>query len=221
MEDQLNVLSLREQVYRYLRKQMAMGALTPGTTVNIGKIAEQLGISKTPLRDALIHLEVEGFVTILPRRGVRVNVMTLDDVRHAYDAAGMVEGAIVRDCFDKITPSHIDRLERLNEQMIRDIKKDDFTTLFETNLEFHDVYIELSDNRLLKKFIRPIKHRLYDFPRQNYIQAWELRNCREHDDFITELKSGDPRKAAQVLKGVHWSFEVQKQFIQQFYGLEG
>lgn len=221
MEEQLNVLSLREQVYMYLRKQMTMGALIPGATINIGQIARQLGISKTPLRDALIHLEVEGFVTILPRRGVRVNVLTLDDVRHAYDAAGMVEAAIVKDCFDRVTPAHIDELERLNDKMINDIRNNDFTTLFETNLEFHDVYIELSDNVLLKKFIRPIKHRLYDFPRQNYIPDWEMRNCQEHQTFIDNLKNNEPEKAADVLKDLHWSFEIQKQFIKLFYRLKG
>ena len=72
---------------------MNLGFLLPGSTINIGEIAKQLGISKTPLRDALIHLEMEGFVTILPRRGVRVNVFELQDVKNAYDAIGLVEAA--------------------------------------------------------------------------------------------------------------------------------
>ncbi len=220
MEDKLNVLSLREQVYAYLRKQMTQGSLTPGSTVNIGKIAEQLGISKTPLRDALIHLEVEGFVTILPRRGVRVNTLTLADVKNAYDAVGMVEASIVTDCFDKIQPDHISQLEKLNKTMIADIKRNDFTRLFKTNLQFHDVYLDISDNDLLKKFILPIKHRLYDFPRFRYIDDWELRNCAEHRVFIDHLKSGDARKAAHTLKDIHWSFEVQEDFIKQFYNLD-
>ncbi len=84
-----------------MRKQMNLGALLPGSTINIGKIAKQLGISKTPLRDALIHLEVEGFVTILPRRGVCVNVLELCDVKNAYNAIGMVEASIVMECFRK------------------------------------------------------------------------------------------------------------------------
>lgn len=220
MEEQFTVVSLREQVYNYLRKEMAMGVLTPGSTINIGKIASQLGISKTPLRDALIHLEVEGFVSILPRRGVRVNTLTLADVKKAYDAVGMVEAAIVLNCCMQITSRHIDELERLNEKMIADIKKNDFSRLFHTNLLFHDVYINVSDNELLKNFILPIKHRLYDFPRQNYIAEWEMRNCREHRQFINQLKERDFKAAAQTLKSVHWSFEVQEDFIRRFYHLD-
>jgi len=217
MNDQLNVLSLREQVYTYLRKQMSLGALFPGSTINIGKIASQLGISKTPLRDALIHLEVEGFVKILPRRGVCVNALAIWDVKNAYDAIGMVEASIVLNNFDKITPSHILQLEKLNKIMIQDVEKNDFTRLFMTNLQFHDVYLDISDNELIKKFILPIKQRLYDFPRQNYIKEWEMKNCEEHQQFIHYLKQKNPDQAAKVLKDVHWSFEYQKNFIKKFY----
>jgi DNA-binding GntR family transcriptional regulator len=217
MEEQLNTLSLREQVYTYLRKQMTIGALLPGATINIGKIATQLGISKTPLRDALIHLEIEGFVTILPRRGVQVNFLELTDVKNAYDAIGMVEASIVMDCFEKFMPAHISKLEKLNEIMICDIENSDFQRLFRTNLEFHDVYLSVSDNQLLKNFILPIKQRLYDFPRQNYLKEWEMRNCREHQEFIKFLKEKNPKKAAKVLKDVHWSYAFQEKFIKKFY----
>lgn len=219
MDGQLNMLSLREQVYAYLRQQMNVGRLLPGSTINIGEIASQLGISKTPLRDALIHLEVEGFVTILPRRGVKVNVLGLMDVRNAYDAVGMVESSIIMDCFDRIKPFHIEQLEAMNVIMMTDIENNDFENLFRNNIQFHDVFINLSDNELLKKFILPIKQRLYDFPRQNYIKDWEMANCREHDRFIGYLKLGDPVRAAHILKDIHWSFETQKDYIQKFYKL--
>ncbi|WDP90244.1 MAG: GntR family transcriptional regulator [Desulfobacter sp.] len=219
MTPRLNVLSLREQVYEYLRNEMITGGLVPGSTINLNRIAEQLGISKTPLRDALIHLELEGFVSILPRRGVMVNLLSLEDVKHAYGSIGIIEAAIVQDCFDRITPSHISRLERLNEQMRKDIKMDDFSSLFKTNLAFHDVVNTLSDNPLLEKFISPIKHRLYDFQGQSYIPAWELRNCDEHDQYIHALKQGIPGEAARVLKDIHWSYDVQKDFIKQFYAM--
>ncbi len=220
MEGQLDVLPLREHVYAYLRKQMNLGALTPGSTINIKEIANHLGISNTPLRDALIQLEIEGFVTILPRRGVRVNILELQDVKYAYDAIGMVEASIVLDCFEKITASHIIKLEKLNKIMIADIEKNDFKRLFKTNLEFHDVYINLSGNELLKKFMLPIKHRLYDFPRHNYDGEWEMRNCVEHRQFIEYLKAGNSKKAAEIMKDAHWSFGYQEHFIRKFYNME-
>ena len=213
----LNTLLLSEQVYQYLRKEMASGNILPGSNINIANIAAQLGISKTPLRDALIHLEVEGFVTILPRKGVVVNKMSVEDVRQAYDAIGIVESAIVQANGDRMTALHIKQLRDLNELMIADIKRDDYSRYFETNLEFHDVYLQLSDNQLLKKFIMPIKQRLYDFPRQGYIREWELRNCKEHEIFISYLENGDYSRAGKYLKDVHWSFDVQEGYIREFH----
>ena len=215
----LKVSSLREQVYDHLRQQMNAGSLCPGATINIGEIAKQLGISKTPLRDALIHLELEGFVTILPRRGVLVNQLDLPQVKNAYDAIGIVEASIVVDCFDRITAAHIREMEALNQTMINDIENNDFQRLFNANLEFHDIYLDISDNEPLRNFIRPIKHRLYDFPRHNYIREWELRNCQEHAEFIQFIKDGNALGASRILKNAHWSFDFQKDFIQQFYNM--
>lgn len=218
MNGGLKFSSLSDQVYAYLRRQMNQGDLLPGSTINIGEIASHLGISKTPLRDALIHLEVEGFVTILPRRGVQVNQLTIEDVKNAYDAIGLVESFIVQECIHKITSSHIKKLETLNNNMIRDIQENNFSQLFKTNLEFHNIYLDISNNELLKKFIFPIKHRLYDFPRQNYIPEWEMRNSQEHKQFIESLKAGNATEAASILKETHWSFDFQKDFIYAFYG---
>ena len=219
MKTQLFVLSLREQVYEYLRNEMTTGSMTSGSTINLNKIAEQLGISKTPLRDALIHLEIEGFVTILPRRGVMVNALELDDVKNAYEAIGIIEASIILDCFDKIIPSHISQLEELNEQMIKDVNNNDFSRLFQTNLAFHTVFNTLSNNPLLNKFMLPIKHRLYDFQGQSYIRDWELKNCEEHSLCINFLKQENPQQAAVVLKDFHWSYSVNETFIKQFYAM--
>ncbi len=216
----LQFSSLSDQVYDYLRKEMNEGTLVPGSTINIGEIAKKLGISKTPLRDALIHLEIEGFVTILPRRGVKVNELSLADIKNAYDSIGLIEASVVVDGFDRITPAHINELIKLNEAMIRNIENDDFSTLFKDNLAFHQVYLDVSDNDMLMDFIYPIKHRLYDFPRQNYLKEWEMRNSMEHRQFIECLKAEDPAGAARILKDIHWSYEVQKEFIYTFYKVD-
>ncbi len=219
MKTQLFVLSLREQVYEYLRNEMMTGSMTSGSTINLNKIAEQLGISKTPLRDALIHLEIEGFVTILPRRGVMVNALTLNDVKNAYEAIGIIEASILLDCFDRITPSHISRLEDFNDRMIKDVQSNDFSRLFQTNLAFHNVFNTLSGNPLLNKFMLPIKHRLYDFQGQSYIRDWELKNCEEHSLVIDFLKQENSQQAAMILKDFHWSYSVHEAFIKQFYAM--
>ena len=217
MNQKLNVTSLSEQVYDYLLEQMNKGVFLPGSTINISKLSEQLGVSKTPLRDALIHLELENFVTILPRRGVRVNVLTIQDVKNAYELIGSLEATVVMQCFGLITEKHIAKLEKLNAEMLEQIEGNNFERYFRSNLAFHNIFLDLSDNELIKKTILPVKQRLYEFPTKVYIGEWEKGNCGEHQQFIDCLKKKDPQGAASILQDVHWSYKVQEDYILKFH----
>ncbi len=213
----LKTFSLREQVYNYLREQMAKGELLPGADINMNKLSAILGVSKTPLRDALIQMECEGLVEILPRRGIRVTTTDLEDVRHAYDAIGALEGSIIASVFDRLEDKHIQRLEELNQRMIDEVRADNFDRYFLDNLAFHQVYLDLSGNEMVKRFVKPIKERLYDFPRRIYLPEWERRNCAEHQRFIDCVKAGDKDGAVTTMRDVHWSYEVQEPYIRRFY----
>lgn len=215
----LNIISLREQVYRYLRDELHGGRLLPGSTINLNRISEKLGISKTPLRDALIRLESEGFVTILPRRGVRVNLLTLQDIKDAYEIVGALEGSVIVNVFDQLTNEHLARLVDLNIAMRQSIMENRFEAYYNLNLDFHQVYLDLSDNRELQRLITPLKLHLYDFPRRGYLREWELRNCDEHDQFIDLVRQGQRVEAARVMQDIHWSFPVQEDYILRFYSL--
>ena len=217
----LNIKSLREQVYEYLRDEISNGNLLPGATININEISQQLGISKTPLRDAVIQLEIEGFVTILPRRGVTVKKLTLQEVKDSYEIVGALEGSIILNNFDKIDRYHISRMENLNARQIMALNRKEYDDYYKLNLDFHNVFLDLSENESLKSIIRPYKQRLYDFPKRGYIEEWEFNNCMEHDQFIELIKKKDRIRASEFLRDVHWSFLVQEKFIRQFYTNSG
>lgn len=216
----LNVKSLREQVYEYIRDQMMTGHILPNTTLNLNQISDHLGISKTPLRDALIRLEVEGFVTIMPRRGVVVNALTLQDVKDFYQICGALEGDVVKAIFDQFNGSHIAVMRQLNAEMRGAIQREEFDLYYKLNLRFHDVFLNLSDNRTIRPILMPLKRRLYDFQRRPYVKEWELRNTDEHDRFIDAIKMGDRDEAVRLLRDVHWSFIVQEDYIRTFHRRE-
>jgi DNA-binding GntR family transcriptional regulator len=214
----LQLKSLRQQVYEYLRDAINHGDLHPGSFLDQNRLSSSLGISRTPLRDALIQLETEGFVTILPRRGVVVNQLTLDDIRHLYEIVGALEGVVVMTETGKLGDRGLARMRDLNEKMVRAIERGDFDTYYTRNLEFHRVFLDLSDNTVLKSMVENAKHRLYDFPRRSrFVPAWEMASTAEHATFLEHLEHGKPRAAADYLRDVHWSFEVQKRFILRYY----
>ncbi|MCD6183152.1 MAG: GntR family transcriptional regulator [Thermovirga sp.] len=211
--------SLREQVYEYLRRKLNTGELKPGAFLNLNEMSAKLGISKTPLREALIQLELEGFVVFYPRRGIMVNPLTKKDIRHAYEIIGALEAAVILSNFDKLrSDENIRKLEEENKLMREALDRDDFDTFYEHNIAFHNVYLNLSDNETLIKTVMTLKSRLYDFPRRKgFVKEWELRSTGEHETFVGLIKDGDARGASEFIRDVHWSFKVQERFINIYY----
>lgn len=213
----IQIQSLRELVYQYFRDEMQLGRLAPGATINLNAMSRELGVSKTPLRDALIQLEIEGFVTILPRRGVMVRRLNLEDVRDCYGIIGALEALVIRNNFHRIGPDAILRMKQLNDDQRKAFADGEHLVYYQKNLDFHDVFLSLSRNATLLKIIIPMKQRLYDFPRQAYVTEWEMRNMDDHDRFITMIENGDVDGAARLMQHVHWSYLVQEDFILEFY----
>jgi DNA-binding GntR family transcriptional regulator len=214
----LNLKSLKEQVYDYLRQQFQQHRLQPGQVINMEATANKLGISKTPLRDALIQLEMEGFVTISPRRGIFVNSLPLAEIREFYQVIGALESSALHEAFPKLGAAGIKKMDGLNRQMQKAIDHNDFDLFYEKNLLFHDSFIDLCGNKTLVRIIGNLKKRLYDFPQQRqWIKEWEQSSIREHQEIVDFLAAGDPQSAAIFLRDVHWSFAVQEKYIRKYY----
>ncbi len=215
----LNLKSLKDQVYEYLREEMHRGEILPGSVINMEETAKKLGVSRTPLRDALLQLEKEDFVSILPRRGVVVNVLTLEDIKNYYQIIGSLESTALLLAAPKIKKADIQLMERLIEGMRKAIEDDDFDLYYEKNLRFHNVFLNLCGNKKLIETVNTLKKRLYDFPRQaGFVKEWEeTSNNKEHREIFELIKEGKFEAAARHLRDVHWSFEVQEKFVNRYY----
>jgi DNA-binding GntR family transcriptional regulator len=218
----LNIKSLKEQVYEYLREQMRTGAILPGSVIDMGETSAHLGVSKTPLRDALLQLEMEDFVSILPRRKVVVNVLTEGDIRNSYDIIGALESVALLKAFDRIRPADVAAMQALNDAMKAAIGANDFDAYYEKNLAFHDVFLGLCGNESLVKIVNTLKKRLYDFPRsKGFVREWEEASIGEHQGLIDLIREGRRQDAANHIRDVHWSFRVQERFVQRYYAQIG
>jgi DNA-binding GntR family transcriptional regulator len=214
----LNIKSLKEQVYEYLRDQMRHGGILPGSAIDMEETSKKLGVSKTPLRDALLQLEMEDFVTILPRRMIVVNALTEQDVRNYYEIIGALESMALLKGAERLKPSDIEAMSALNEGMAQAIAAGDFDAYYDKNLTFHDIFLNLCGNARLVKTVNTLKKRLYDFPRlKGFVKEWEETSVGEHRDLIDLLRAGRSQDAANHIRDVHWSFEVQERFVRRYY----
>jgi len=214
----LNIKSLKEQVYEYLRDQMKRGQLMPGSVIDMEETSKKLGVSKTPLRDALLQLEMEDFVTILPRRKIIVNVLTIQNIKNYYEIIGALESTALLAALDVMRDADIAAMEKLNEAMTKAIAAGDFDLYYEKNLQYHDIYLDLCGNANLGKIVNLMKKRLYDFPRQSrFVKEWEEASIREHQHLLDLIKSGKKLEAVAYIRDIHWSFKVQERFITKYY----
>ena len=209
--------SLRERVYQYLKDAMSAGKLRYGEFLDQDSICETLEVSKTPLRDALIRLEAEGFVTILPRKGVYINPISLDFIKSAYQIIGSIEADCLNEVFNKLTAYHVRQFEASNERQWELLKNNDYTEYYDENIRFHGIFLSLSENILLEQTLIPLRRRLYDFPRRQYSYEWESMNLYTHQRFIDSVKLGVIRRIPPerkpplpVIPGYPWHFLPRK-----------
>ena len=86
------------------------------------------------------------------------------------------------------------------------------------NLDFHNTFVQLSQNEILGTILHTLKKRLYDFPRrEKWIKEWELSSVEEHQKIISLIKRKKIVEAAEFIRDVHWSFTVQEKFIDKYY----
>jgi DNA-binding GntR family transcriptional regulator len=214
----LNVKSLKEQVYEYLREQMRTGEILPGSVIDMEETSRKLGVSKTPLRDALLQLEMEGFVTILPRRKVVVNVLAEEDIRNTYDIIGALESIALLKAFDRLGSPDVESMQALNDGMKKAIDENNFDLYYEENLRFHDTFLNPCGNESLVRIVNTLKKRLYDFPRsKGFVKEWEQASIGEHQVLINLIREGKRQEAANHIRDVHWSFKVQEEYVHRYY----
>ncbi len=212
--------SLTECVMEHLRKEMESGNLKPGERIREKDLRELLGVSRTPIREALLHLEKEGFVEILPRKSIRVKKLSLKEIEDIYNVIGILEAEAAQIACEKLKNEDIRKMEDLYKKMEEALKRDDFVSYMETNNELHNIHIGLSGNEVLSEIISKLKKRLYDFPRILLkIPEWEEKCMKEHKKLIKFFKIKDKDAIRSLIVEKHWNFQDNYPFILKYYDL--
>lgn len=185
-------LTLRERIVDFIKDAVVTGRLKPGERVPEQEIAENFGISRTPIREAFRQLESEGFITVTPRKGAVVSSITDKDVSEFYVIKSLLEGFAARSACRKLTPREIKRLETLNANMMKCAEKGDFKGFFRHDNEFHDIFLKACGNDKLFN----LTHQLVQQFERFRITALSLpgrmkESLAQHAEIIEAFRDGD------------------------------
>lgn len=219
-EKETAAVSGRMLVYGYIRQQMREGNLLPGSVLNLQAISQKLGISNTPLRDSLIRLEAEGYLTIYPRSKVVINTLEADDFPFLYEIMGGLEYTIIAGSIDQYAEATIAKMRRLNADMKEAVLNGDMVTYDRLHYLFHSVFFEISPNIFAERILSPIKNRLWDFPRKNFVREWYLAAVEEHFLIIDAIEERNSERLMHCVKELHWGYKYNAKYIRKEYNLD-
>lgn len=205
MNDTLKVnineyLPLRDVVFNTLRQAILKGELKPGERLMEIQLAQRLGVSRTPIREAIRKLELEGLVTMVPRKGAEVAKITEKSLRDVLEVRRSLEELAMQIACDKITEDILDDLEMALGEFKKAINSKELTAIAEADVNFHDVIYHATDNDKLIQILNNLREQMYRY-RIEYIKDYSShkRIIEEHELIIDSLKNKDKAKATLAI----------------------
>lgn len=165
------------KVFKQIKQRIIEGFYRQGSTLVEKEICAEFGISRTPYRETLILLEMEGLVEIHPKKGVVVTSFDLNDLRDTFEMRSVLEKAAGELALQRIKPHHLDAFEKIIKKM-RDVSPEDYDAYKKLDTEFHALFHEVHGNLLLKEFLSKVQDRC--------IRLWN--SIDENDDTIKKLR---------------------------------
>lgn len=190
---------LSQKTYRILKRAIVRGDLAPNSKLVLDEIAKSLGISNTPVREATNKLESEGFVNIIPNKGIKIVKVNIDDMREILEIRAFLDGLIAKLVAKKITDKEIDEMMGVIHKMEYTVKKDDRLTYNDLDIKFHDFLLNITENNKLKEIYNNLIIHAYRFRiRTLKISGRMGKSLKEHKEIALKVKERNPDEANRV-----------------------
>ena len=185
-------LPLRDVVFQTLRQAILRGELEPGERLMEIHLANRLGVSRTPIREAIRKLELEGLVVMIPRRGAIVASITEKDLKDVLEVRRTLEIMAGEIACERITPELLEQLKNTGHEFM--VRKDtnDFTSLAEVDVKFNDIIYAATGNQRLISILNNLREQMYRY-RLEYLKdtgSHERLNS-EHYEIYEGIRNGD------------------------------
>lgn len=203
MEFEVNMneyLPLRDVVFNTLRQAILKGELKPGERLMEIQLATKLGVSRTPVREAIRKLELEGLVLMVPRKGAEVAQITEKSMVDVLEIRRALEELAVRLACERMTPEGLEELKQAEERFEKVLGKEDITVVAGADVEFHDAILRATDNQKLIQLLSQFREQMYRY-RVEYLKREECHPqvIKEHQEIIQTIENRNKDEAAEYI----------------------
>jgi len=192
---------LREVIFDTLREAIITGELKPGERLMEVKLAEKMGVSRTPVREAIRMLELEGLVDMLPRKGAHVAELSVKDIMDVLEVRAAMDSLATRLAAERITDDEIKELRQIQAQFINYVEKNNLQGSIKKDVEFHELIYRASRNDRLLQINNNLREQVQRF-RVIYIKDYSSPKnlIKEHEDICDAISARNSDMAQECAK---------------------
>lgn len=198
-----NYKPLRELVFEALREAILKGVLKPGERLMEIQLAEEMGVSRTPVREAIRKLELEGLVAMVPRKGAYVASLSMKDIIEVFEIRGALEGLAAELAAERITDEELEELERYLVRITESIEAGDLALVVAIDTDFHSQLYKASRNERLAQIINNLREQIQRFRTTSLSLPGRMQAALEEHKKIVEAISARDGALARRLAEEH------------------
>ena len=194
-------LPLRDVVFKTLRQAILKGELEPGERLMEIQLAERLGVSRTPIREAIRKLELEGLVLMIPRKGAEVAKISVSNLRDVLEVRRSLEELAIDLACQRMTPEEFEALKAAQEKFTEAIKKGDAIQIAQNDELYHEIIYNSTKNAKLVQVLNNLREQMYRY-RFEYIKDFSQHDkvIEEHRKIYESLRDRDVESATEAAK---------------------
>lgn len=194
-------LPLRDVVFNTLRQAILTGELKPGERLMEIHLANKLGVSRTPIREAIHKLELEGLVIMIPRRGAEVAQITEKSMSDVLEVRRAVDALCVELACDRISEEELDALKKACDNFEEAVKTKDVKVIAQADVNLHDIIVQATRNQRLVQLINNLSEQMYRY-RFEYIKDFSQHDkvIEEHRMIYESLRDRNAEAASEAAK---------------------
>ena len=194
---------LRELVCEHIREAIINGTFAPGERLMEIQMADEMGVSRTPVREAIRKLEMEGFVVMIPRRGTYVSNMSIKDINDVYEIRISLDTLAAGLAAERISDEELEELQRLLVKVGNAIEENDMAKVVEADIEFHDVLYKASRNERLRNIINNLREQITVIRGVSMRYPGRLKDTQEEHRRLVESIAARNVEKSQEMARIH------------------